>query len=166
MYDDIFSKKDMIKMQNILKINKYTITTAESCTGGLIASLITDISGSSEIFKGSIITYSNDIKEQELNVKKETMIKFGVVSCEVVKEMLAGVLKKFNANYAIAVSGVAGPGGGTVKKPVGTVAIGVMNNKNENNIQLFHFKGDRKEIQKQAAKMALKLNFEILLKST
>ena len=100
MYEAIFSSKDMINFQNILKENNQTITTAESCTGGLISSMITEISGSSEIFKGSVITYCNEIKEQELNVKKKTMIEHGVVSCEVVEEMLVGVIKKFNSDFA------------------------------------------------------------------
>ena len=113
------------KIQDILKQNNLTITCAESCTGGLIASEITSISGSSSIFRGSIVTYCNEIKEQELDVKKETMIKYGVVSCEVVEQMLDGVLSKFDASIAIAVSGVAGPNGGTKDKPVGTVVIGV-----------------------------------------
>ena len=156
----------MIKFQTILKENNQTITCAESCTGGLIASMITQISGSSSIFKGSIVTYSNDIKEQELNVKKQTMIDYGVVSIEVVREMLYGVLKKFNADYAIAVSGVAGPNGGTDKKPVGTVVIGVVNSNNDEHIKVYHFNGDRKEIQEQSAKQGLKINFEILLKNS
>jgi len=164
MITDTFNEKDMVDFQNILKNTQQTVTTAESCTGGLIASMITEVSGSSEIFKGAIVTYCNEIKEQELDVKKETMIEFGVVSCEVVEQMLQGVLKKFDADYAMAVSGVAGPNGGTSKKPVGTVAIGVMSKNKDKNIQLFHFQGNRKEIQIQAAKMALKLNFEILLK--
>lgn len=164
MYDEIFNEADMIKFQDILKKNKQTITTVESCTGGLIASMITEISGSSEIFTGSVVTYSNKIKEQELNVKKETMIKYGVVSSEVVAEMLDGVIKKFNADFAIAVSGIAGPNGGTKTKPVGTVAIGVINSYGTKTIQVFHFKGNRKQVQLQTAKKALKLNFEILVK--
>ena len=165
MYDEIFSSNEMIEFQNNLSNNNQTVTTAESCTGGLISSMITEVSGSSKIFKGSIVTYCNEIKEQELDVKKDTMIKFGVVSCEVVEEMLVGVLKKFKSDFAIAVSGVAGPNGGTKDKPVGTVAIGVMSNKGMKNIQIFHFKGDRKEVQIQAAKTALKLNFEISFKN-
>ena len=164
MYDDIFSADDMRNFQNLLKEKNQTITVAESCTGGLIASMITEISGSSEIFKGSIVTYSNEVKEQELNVDKNTMIEFGVVSCEVVEQMLLGVIKKFDSNFAMAVSGVAGPGGGTKNKPVGTVAIGVMARDGRKNINVFHFQGDRKQIQIQAAKMALKLNFEISFK--
>ena len=166
MYDEIFDEKDMIKFQNQLINNKQTITTAESCTGGLIASMITEISGSSSIFNGAIITYSNEIKEQEIFVKKDTMMKFGVVSCEVVDEMLQGVIKKFNADFAMAVSGIAGPNGGTKNKPVGTVAIGVLSKDGEKEIKIFHFKGTRKDVQIQTAKTALKLNFEILLKNS
>ncbi|MEA2019811.1 MAG: CinA family protein [Campylobacterota bacterium] len=162
----MFNKQDMIQLQKILAQNNETITCAESCTGGLIASMITEVSGSSSIFKGSIVTYCNDIKEQELDVKKETMVKHGVVSCEVVEEMLNGVIKKFNANYAIAVSGVAGPQGGTKNKPVGTVVIGVISTFNNKNIKLYNFKGDRKEVQIKAAKTALKIVFDILLKNS
>ena len=166
MFNNIFDEKQMIQLQSKLKKNNQTITTAESCTGGLIASMITEISGSSSIFKGSIVTYCNEIKEQELNVKKETMIKYGVVSCEVIEEMLQGAIEKFNATYCIAVSGVAGPNGGTKDKPVGTVAIGVLSTFKDQNIKIYHFKGDRKEIQIQAAKTALKIVFDILDKNS
>ena len=165
MCNDIFSQEDMIAFQAKLKEQNKTITCAESCTGGLIASMITEISGSSSIFKGSIVTYCNEIKEQELNVKKQTMIDFGVVSIEVVREMLQGVLKKFDSSFAMAVSGVAGPTGGTDKKPVGTVVIGVMTKNREEDIRIYNLNGSRKEVQIQSAKIALKKNFEILLKN-
>ena len=145
----------LIELENILRKNKLTVTCAESCTGGLIASKITEISGASDIFKGAVITYCNEIKEQELGVQKETMIKYGVVSCEVVSEMLTGALNKFNASFAIAVSGVAGPNGGTKQKPVGTVVIGIRGIKNIEDIQVYHFEGTRKEIQIIATDMAL-----------
>ncbi len=166
MYSNIFSQSDMQEFQILLKNNNQTVTCAESCTGGLIASYITEISGSSSIFKGSVITYCNEIKEQELNVRKQTMIEFGVVSIEVVREMLQGVLKKFNSNFAMAVSGVAGPSGGTINKPVGTVVIGVMGINGEEDIRAYNLKGNRKEVQIQSAKIALKRNFEILLKNS
>jgi len=166
MFDNIFNQKKMLALQNILVEKKHTITCAESCTGGLVASYITENSGSSSIFKGSIVTYCNEIKEQELDVKKETMIKYGVVSCEVVKQMCRGALKKFDADYAIAISGVAGPIGGTKNKPVGTVAIGIMGINSIENISIFHFKGNRNEVQIQAAKTALNTIFEILSKNT
>ncbi|MFY9083220.1 CinA family protein, partial [Aliarcobacter butzleri] len=109
MFKKIFNKKDMIELQDILRNNKKTITTAESCTGGLVASMITKVSGSSDIFNGSIVSYSNKIKNQELNVNNETLEKFGAVSTEVVNEMLDGAIKKFEADFAIAISGIAGP---------------------------------------------------------
>jgi nicotinamide-nucleotide amidase len=152
------------KIQNILKENNLTITCAESCTGGLIASKITSISGSSAIFRGSVVTYCNEIKEQELDVKKDTMIKYGVVSCEVVSQMLDGVLNKFDASIAIAVSGVAGPNGGTKDKPVGTVVIGVKGIKDISNIQIYHFEGSRIDIQNQAKDTALSIVYKELSK--
>ena len=157
----MFSYEDMIVLQNIFSKNRWSITCAESCTGGLVASKITEVPGSSSVFNGSIVTYSNEIKEKELGVKKETMIKYGVVSIEVVREMLIGVLKKFDATFAIAISGVAGPGGGTKAKPVGTVAIGIKGISGVEDIKIYHFNGNRKEIQIQSTNKA----FEILSKT-
>lgn len=156
MFKKIFNKKDMIELQDILRNNKKTITTAESCTGGLVASMITKVSGSSDIFNGSIVSYSNKIKNQELNVKNETLEKFGAVSTEVVNEMLDGAIKKFEADFAIAISGIAGPTGATKNKPVGTVVIGISDANNAKTIDTFYFKGTREEVQIQAAKTALK----------
>ncbi len=166
MFNDIFNQEKMLELQNILIKRNETITCAESCTGGLVASYITQNSGSSAIFKGSIVTYCNEIKEQELDVKKETMIKFGVVSCEVVEEMCKGVLKKFDADYSISISGVAGPTGGTKNKPVGTVAIGIISKNKNEDIRIYNFSGDRNEVQIQAAKTALNTIFEILSKNS
>jgi nicotinamide-nucleotide amidase len=156
MYNDIFNENDMIELQSLLKVNKQTITTAESCTGGLVASMITKISGSSEIFNGSIVSYSNKIKNQELNVKNETLETFGAVSCEVVNEMLEGVINKFNADFAIAISGIAGPNGGSKDKPVGTVVIGVCDYNAHKIVNVYKFLGSREEVQIQAAKHSLK----------
>jgi len=156
----------MQELQDILKQKNQTITCAESCTGGLIASQITRISGSSSIFKGSVITYCNDIKEQELGVKKQTMCENGAVSIETVSEMLDGVLKKFNATYAVAVSGVAGPTGGTKDKPVGTVVIGGASIFGDKNIEFYHFSGDRMEVQNKATNKAFKVIFKILSKNS
>ncbi len=161
MFDNIFNKDDMIKLQDILRTSKKTITIAESCTGGLIASMITNISGSSDIFNGSIVTYSNKIKNQELHVKNKTLDKFGAVSIEVVNEMLDGVITKFNADFAIAISGIAGPNGGTPNKPVGTVIIGFSDLESHKIVNSYFFKGPRGKVQIQAAKTSLKefLNF-------
>ena len=125
------------------------ITFAESCTGGLIASTLTKYSGSSNCFDGSVVTYANRIKHEWLGVEEFTLEKYGAVSEQTVKEMLQGALEISKADYAIAVSGIAGPTGGTPNKPVGTVYIGVANKK-EMKIELHHFKGDRNYIQYQA----------------
>ncbi len=104
-----------------------TLATAESCTGGYIAHLITSISGSSAYFKGSVVSYANEIKINELGVNPADLEKHGAVSQQVVEQMAVGMLKKFKVDYAVATSGVAGPTGGTAEKPVGTVWIAVAN---------------------------------------
>ncbi|MDB5285805.1 MAG: damage-inducible protein CinA [Mucilaginibacter sp.] len=104
-----------------------TLTTAESCTGGYISHLITQHAGSSQVFLGGAVSYSYELKESILGVKNETLWQHGAVSSETVKEMVEGALFKFKSDYAMAVTGIAGPGGGTEDKPVGTVWIGVAN---------------------------------------
>lgn len=121
-YDDEPLESVIGKM---LKERNAIISLAESCTGGAIASKLTSIAGSSAYFDGSVITYSYEAKETFLGVKKETLEKFGAVSEETVLEMVTGVRQKCKTDYAIAVSGIAGPGGGTDDKPVGTVWIAV-----------------------------------------
>ena len=110
---------------NILKEKSAKMATAESCTGGNISALITSVSGSSEVYNGSVIAYSNQIKENVLGVKLNTLEEHGAVSSQVVEEMVKGVLELMNTDYAIAVSGIAGPNGGTDEKPVGTTWIAV-----------------------------------------
>lgn len=156
MYESLFNDKDMLDFQNLLRKHNKTLTTAESCTGGLIASMVTEVSGSSDIFNGAVITYSNKIKQQELDVKEKTLLNNGAVSIEVVNEMLSGVIKKFNSDFAIAVSGIAGPNGGTKDKPVGTVVIGIKGKDIGQDIEIYKFEGTRKEVQIQTAKYSLK----------
>jgi nicotinamide-nucleotide amidase len=110
---------------NLLKETGRTLATAESCTGGYIAHLVTSIPGSSEYYKGSIIAYSNEIKVKELAVSEKTLLENGAVSEDVVKQMAANVRARFNTDYSIAVSGIAGPEGGTKDKPVGLTWIAV-----------------------------------------
>jgi nicotinamide-nucleotide amidase len=110
---------------NLLKQKNKTLATAESCTGGFIAHQITSIPGSSKYFIGSIISYDNKIKQQELNVTNDTLLNDGAVSEECVKQMSSAILNKFGVDYAIATSGIAGPDGGTDEKPVGTVWIAI-----------------------------------------
>ena len=116
-----------IVVGKILKARQKTMGTAESCTGGYIAHLITSIAGSSAYYKGSIISYANDIKENVLNVKSETLTEYGAVSQQTVIEMVKGAIDKLNVDYALAVSGIMGPDGGSEEKPVGTVWIAAGN---------------------------------------
>jgi nicotinamide-nucleotide amidase len=110
---------------NLLKKHKMTVSTAESCTGGRIAHLITSVPGSSEYFIGSVVAYSNRIKEAELGVKAESLEKYGAVSEAVVREMAEGIRRKFGTDFSISTSGIAGPDGGSDEKPVGTTWITV-----------------------------------------
>jgi nicotinamide-nucleotide amidase len=133
-----------------------TISTAESCTGGTIASLLTSVPGSSDYYKGSIVSYSNEIKEGLLHVKNETLNQFGAVSEVTVVEMLHGVLKQLNTDYGIAVSGIMGPDGGTVEKPVGTVWITV-GNKEKYVTQKIHQRFERSKNIEVTSVMALNM---------
>lgn len=104
---------------------KLTVSSAESCTGGLISALLTDIPGASEVLNECIVTYSNDAKMRQLGVKAETLSACGAVSFDTAEQMAAGICARTGADVGIAVTGIAGPGGGTEKKPVGTVFIGI-----------------------------------------
>jgi len=121
---------------NILKAKGKSMATAESCTGGYIAHLITSVAGSSAYYKGSVVGYAYDVKENVLGVKHETLETLGAVSEETVKEMLNGVIKIMEVDYALAVSGIMGPDGGTDEKPVGTVWIAVGNKSNQETLKL------------------------------
>ena len=110
-----------LHLLEILKEKNWKITTAESCTGGLVAGLLCDISGISSYFEEGYITYSKAAKEKLLGVSDETIENFGIVSCETAQEMALGVAKKANADCAIATTGIAGPTGGTKETPVGCV---------------------------------------------
>ncbi len=110
---------------NKLREKKKTVVTAESCTGGYIAHLITSVAGSSDYYKGSVVAYSNEIKETYLNVEHNNLLDHGAVSEPVVRQMAEGARQKFNTDFAIATSGIAGPSGGSDEKPVGTTWIAV-----------------------------------------
>lgn len=134
-----------------------TIGFAESCTGGLCASRITDVSGSSSVFWGSVISYANEVKESSLRVSKDTLKQFGAVSKETALEMSIGARKHLAVDIAIATTGIAGPGGATEGKPVGTVGIG-FSTKFHSDSELLNFKGNRASLKftfSQAALMKL-----------
>ena len=105
--------------------NKLFLATGESCTGGLVSSLLTDIPGSSEFIRANFVTYSNEAKHKYLNVSRETLEKYGAVSEHTAKEAVEGLLKETEADFALMTTGIAGPGGGSKEKPVGLVFIGV-----------------------------------------
>ena len=113
------------KLVNLLIEKKLHITTAESCTGGMVASRIVDVANASKVFNVAYVTYANEAKEKYLNVDSKTIEKYGVVSEEVTKQMAFGALKEANADISIVTSGIAGPTGGTEYKPVGMVCFGV-----------------------------------------
>ena len=132
------------------------IATAESCTGGLIAKLLTDISGSSGWFERGLVTYSNEAKHELLGVPAETLQRAGAVSAETVQEMVQGLLKAAPVQWAVAVSGIAGPGGGSVDKPVGTVWIGWGGAEVAVSVSRFLFGGDRDAVRRLSAEAALR----------
>lgn len=133
-----------------------TLTIAESCTGGLLAAKITSVSGASSVLNGSMVTYSNEIKQKWLGVQEETLKQYGAVSSECVSEMLDGIKRTADASIAVAISGIAGPTGGSEDKPVGTVYIGILNEK-QKSVKKFLFEGDRTFIQELAARTALEM---------
>ena len=148
----------------LLAKNNKTISTAESCTGGAIASLITSVPGASRYFQGSIVSYSYEIKETLLDVNKKTLEKYGAVSEETVREMLAGLLEKMKTDFGIAVSGIMGPDGGTAEKPVGTVWVAV-GNKEKQLVQKLKQRFERQKNIEVTATMALNMMRKFVLES-
>ena len=134
---------------------KLMLVTAESCTGGWIAKTLTDLPGSSAWFDAGVVTYSYGAKEALLGVNPRTLERTGAVSEETVLEMVSGALARFGAGMAVAVTGIAGPSGGTPEKPVGTVWIGWKRRGGYARAKLFHFAGDREAVRRQTVAAAL-----------
>ncbi len=151
-----------IVIGKILKAKGKTMGTAESCTGGYIAHLITSVSGSSAYYKGSVISYANEIKENILGVKQETLLSVGAVSEETVKQMVKGAISKLNVDFALATSGIMGPEGGTDEKPVGTVWIAVGNKEKTETLKL-NLRFDRQRNIGMTAANALNLLRKFIL---
>ena len=143
---------------------KRTVSVAESCTGGMVSTKLTDTAGSSMCFKQSVVTYSNEAKMQLLNVKKETLEQFGAVSEQTADEMLTGILALSKSEYAVSITGIAGPGGGSSEKPVGLVYIGVSFNGN-NEVNKCLFLGTRQDIRERATNVALDSLRRLILKT-
>lgn len=149
-----------------LRSLQYSITTAESCTGGGIAQAITDSAGSSRWFSYGFITYSNSAKQQLLGVNEVDIERYGAVSQQVVESMAVGALKAAQADVAIAISGIAGPDGGTSEKPVGTVWIAWHVKNSAVITHCYQFSGDRKSIRNQSVRKALAMTISLLEQDT
>ncbi len=139
----------------------YTIACAESCTGGLLTSCLTDVAGSSAYVKGSVVSYTNEVKHGLLGVSQKLLDTVGAVSSEVAAEMAEGVRRVIGSDIGVSVTGLAGPGGGTAEKPVGLVFIGISDSSGTNVIKCI-FKGSRVEVKQQAAQRALQLIAEYI----
>jgi nicotinamide-nucleotide amidase len=145
-----------------LQEKRHTVSFAESCTGGRIASAFTALSGASTILNGSCVTYSNEIKHLWLGVEHDVLDTHGAVSKACVSQMLSGIQKITDSDYAIAVSGIAGPTGGTPEKPVGTVIIGVLTPRKKT-IEVCLFEGSRNEVQEKSTQFAIELLYKHLI---
>ncbi len=139
-----------------LQVQQKQLVTAESCTGGWIAQALTDVPGSSLWFDRGFVTYSNAAKIQMLGVNPNTIEQYGAVSFETVSEMVAGALLHSDAHFAMAVTGIAGPSGGTEQKPVGTVFVAWTSKLNGYKVLQENLSGDRQEIRRQTVVIALK----------
>lgn len=147
----------------LLKEYRLTIAVAESATGGTISDLLTNVSGSSDYFKGSVVSYDNDIKAGVLGVRRETLEKFGAVSPQVAEEMAEGIRKLMDTDIGLSDTGIAGPKGATPSKPVGLFYIGLSSQQGVQ-VKEYLFQGDRIGNKQSAATEALRLLSEYLLK--
>ena len=155
----MFTEKTVQELAQVL-IEKLTqagliAATAESCTGGGVAYAITEISGSSQCFDRGFVTYSNDAKVQMLGVDPDIIKEYGAVSEQVVEQMASGAVQHSEADLAVAISGIAGPNGGTPEKPVGTVCLSWYNTHSGSKTATYLFVGDRSEVRTQAIRLAL-----------
>ena len=150
------------KLASMLNAKGKTVSTAESCTGGMIAGRLTDLAGSSAYFKEGYVTYANEAKEKILNVSHDCLEQYGAVSEETCYQMIKGLLMKTGADYGIAVTGIAGPGGGSREKPVGLVYIGYGNLENCHVVKR-QFAGERSEVRQQTVDEAIRLLCQELL---
>ena len=149
------SKRAEMEIARKLMEKRLTLAVAESCTGGLLSNTLTDVPGSSKWFKGGVVAYTNEVKKRILGVNTATLKKYGAVSKETALELAKNVRKKLNSGIGVSVTGLAGPGGGTKKTPVGTIFIGAYNGK-ETLVKELRLKGSRVAIKKKAGQAALR----------
>ena len=146
---------------DILRAQGSTLSIAESCTGGLVSDLITNVSGSSDYFEGGIVTYSNRAKIEQLGVPSTSIERYGAVSSQVAIKMAHGVRKAFHTTFGVSITGIAGPGGGSRKKPVGLVFIAVSDGK-RTLVKREEMKGSRREIKRDSARQSLKYLYDFI----
>jgi nicotinamide-nucleotide amidase len=157
----LIDEKNLKLISDLLKKKHLTVATAESCTGGLIAHTLTNISGSSEYFDRGAITYSNNAKIELLNVPKILLEKHGAVSKQVAKAMAEGIRTKSMVDIGISTTGIAGPTGGTADKPVGLVYIAI-SNEEDTIVKKFNFSGDRLQNKENTCNAALQMLYKII----
>jgi len=148
---------------NLLREKGWTLSIAESCTGGLICDRITNISGSSDYFIGGMVTYSNESKAEHLGIPLSIIKRHGAVSQQVARKMAQGVRKAFHTTFGLSTTGVAGPTGGTKRSPIGRVFIGISDGK-RTWVKKEDLKGGRREIKKKATEKALQFFYERLIR--
>ena len=149
------------QLVELLSRKQYTVTTAESCTGGMIAGTIVNVAGASDVLNEGYVTYSNEAKMRLVNVSGESLEAFGAVSEQVAEEMAVGAAKAAKSNMALSATGIAGPGGGTAEKPVGLVYIGCyLNGKTK--VKKCLFQGNRTDNRIHTVEEALKLAIDML----
>jgi PncC family amidohydrolase len=149
---------------DLLREREWTLSVAESCTGGLICDRITDITGSSDYFKGGMVTYSNESKAKHLEITLNYIKRYGAVSPQVARKMAQGVRKAFGTTFGLSTTGVAGPTGGTKRAPIGRVFIGLANGR-KTWVRREDLRGSRKEIKRKASEKALQFFYERLIHS-
>jgi nicotinamide-nucleotide amidase len=149
---------------NLLREKGWTLSIAESCTGGLICDRITNISGSSDYFMGGMVTYSNESKAEHLGIPSAIIKRYGAVSPQVARRMAQGVRKAFHTTFGLSTTGVAGPTGGTRRSPIGRVFIGISDGR-RTWVKREDLKGGRREIKKKATEKALQVFYERLIHS-
>src|SRR5689334_14358114 len=150
------------RVGDALRAKGWTICAAESCTGGLVMHRLTNIAGSSDYVLGGVVSYANSAKQQILHVHQGTLIAYGAVSEQVAAEMATGARDLFGANIAVSITGIAGPGGGSVDKPVGLTYIGLAGPDNLMIVQRHVWEGDREAVKSASATAALQLALDTL----
>lgn len=148
---------DPAQLIDLYRAKHLRIATAESCTGGMIAAALTDIAGSSDVFERGFVTYSNEAKTEQIGVPADLIAHHGAVSVHVAREMAVGALKRSRGDVAVAVTGIAGPGGGSEAKPVGLVYLAVARKGSDPAIERHLFHGDRAAIRQATVERALEM---------